>query len=122
MSDKTKKSFSPIINNYFLSLATTLSSGSDITEYSVISQVVPAGIYLIIGCANCYVTTSNPSVAISIRTGSATFSSASILTRHVSDQFNASQVNVSSSVGIITLTAGETIHLGIGVFAGSGTR
>jgi hypothetical protein len=104
---------------YQKNLATTNTSGSNITEYSAVSVVVKqSGSYLInVQARGIFV--SPGYVAVYIKTGSATYAAATLK----GHGFNNGGTS-STAPGILKtyLNAGDTIHLGVVVTGTSGNR
>lgn len=103
---------------YQKNMASTVSSGSDITEASRVSLVVKqSGKYRI----EAHEYGSGSTVTTFIKTGSATYGSAFQKAR--SKKIYSATVQTSCACyATVYLNAGDTIHLGAEVLAGSGTR
>jgi hypothetical protein len=106
-----------------LTLATTNTSASDITEYSAVYGVCKqSGKYLILGNANEYASSGTVnSMQAYIKVGSATYGSAV----YKAKQYNWTPTGIILGTVVQTqcyVNAGDTIHLGLAVTSDSGNR
>lgn len=102
-------------------LSGTVSSGSDITEASQVSFVVKqTGKFLLAGNSVCGCGSAIV-IYLGIKTGSATYSGATLRGYQRQDDIGGGLVGISITPTLALLNIGDTVHLGIGV-AGSGTR
>jgi hypothetical protein len=109
---------------YSKNLATTLVQGSEIVEYSAISIILKqSGKYNLIGSSVMNCSGGNMTTNGIIKTGSATYASATTVAKQVHDEAAAAyQINVSPSKFGVMLNAGDTIHLGLYCNGASGNR
>jgi len=102
-------------------LVTSVSDSANLPDASRASFVVAAtGDYLIYGQTMAYATTV-ADIKLRIKTGSATYASATLRLYKTQSPPDDRYGSVSGSV-ITTLTAGDTVHLGIACNGASGTR
>jgi hypothetical protein len=106
-----------------LSLATSISSGGNISDNTVVNTVVKqSGKYLITGQLSVNSSGTFAYGMARIKTGSSTYGSAvqKAAAQAISD--NTSDPGTGSPSTTVYLNAGDTIHLGGSAFAASGTR
>ena len=109
---------------YTKTLATSNASGGDITDYSAVNLVVKqSGKYQITGQILGGTSISGTiNVVLQIKTGSSTYGSAVYIIHNMQQSSSSAVAQSVLGMGQILLNAGDTIHLGAALYAGSGTR
>jgi hypothetical protein len=108
--------------NYYASLATSNISGSDIASYSAANIVVAkAGTYLINAQTMGVSTFAGWDLGLQIRTGNATYGSATTRVA-IDNQWGSGLTGTISTSWLGTLSAGDTVHLGIACTNGGSNR
>jgi len=110
--------------NHIATLASNDVSGSDIGEKGEASFVVTlAGVYLITAQAIGYCVGGTGTIQLFIKTGNPAYASATARARTQLGAVTSAYASLPVSVSvIITLSAGDTVHLGVSVTGASGNR
>lgn len=108
---------------YSSTLAHSTTGISDITESNEVSEVVKqSGKYMIIVQAGTKSTTAISYGGVFIKTGSATYGSATYRAKAYSMPSAANYITTATAQTMVYLNSGDSIHLGVSCVAGSGTR
>jgi len=105
----------------YKTLSANISSAGDIAEDSVVSFVVPeSGLYMIHAQASCYADGASNG-RVYIKTGSSTYASA-VYKAKITNWMPAGLDHEVTNQVIAWCSAGDTIHMGVGISGGGGTE